>query len=314
MKSKPIQTDQTECYDESGKIISCAGAGQDATHRAGLVWPHPRFVENADTVTDMLTGLIWPQNAGLFEFPLSFDEALEAIEQMNTARMLGFSDWRLPQRDELFSLVSHANINPALPAGNPFSDVFPGYYWTATQCARLPRQAWYVHLGGGRVFKGMKSGSYMVWPVRSNSGHDESGPETGKLKEQTPDRFLADQHGICDQRTGLMWTKDADIGARPVKWTESLKLVDEINRSREYGYPDWRLPNIRELESITDMTRHSPAIAASEIFNNIQSFYWSSTTSVYDPTYAWTLYTEDGNLGVGYKSNPEFHVWCVRNA
>ena len=61
------------------------------------------------------------------------------------------------------------------------------------------------------------------------------------------------------------------------------------------------------------VARHSPAIAASHLFENIQPFYWSATTSVYDPRYAWTLYTEDGNLGVGYKANPEFHVWCVRN-
>ena len=75
---------------------------------------------------------------------------------------------------------------------------------------------------------------------------------------------------------------------------------------------DWRLPNIRELESITDMDRHSPAIAGADLFDNLQPFYWSSTTSVYDLRYAWALYTEDGNLGVGVKANPEFCVWCVR--
>ena len=307
-----IQTDQTQCYDEAGNIIACPGTGQDAAYRAGRVWPNPRFFEKSDTVTDTLTGLMWPQNAGLFEFPLSFNEALDAVEEMNRARMFGLSDWRLPERHELFSLVSHANINPALPADNPFLNVFPGYYWTATHCARFVRQAWYIHLGGGRVVKGMKNSSYMVWPVRRIYEKNQSADGfagSGGLKN----RFTLDRETFFDRCTGLMWAKNADIASGPVRWMDALKTIKAINKNKEYGYTDWRLPNIRELDSMTDMDRHSPAVAGYDRFENIQPFYWSSTTSIYDPAYAWALYTEDGNLGVGYKSNPEFFVWCVRD-
>jgi hypothetical protein len=48
---------------------------------------------------------------------------------------------------------------------HPFDNVFTGYCWTADSCCRLPDQAWYVHLGGGRVHRGMKHGSCLVWPV-----------------------------------------------------------------------------------------------------------------------------------------------------
>ena len=312
MTSGIFQTDQTQCYDDAGNIIACAGTGQDAACQAGTVWPNPRFVENSDTVTDALTGLMWPQNAGLFEFPLSFNEALDAVEEMNRVQMFGVIDWRLPERRELFSLISHANINPALPADNPFSNVFPGYYWTATPCARFVRQAWYVHFGGGRVFKGMKAGSYMVWPVKQVSGRVSSDTRVRK-KKNLQDRFTVGAHTVTDYRTGLMWAKNADIANGPVKWMDALETVREFNKNGVSGFNDWRLPNIRELESITDMDRHSPAIAGCEAFEDIKLFYWSSTTSVYDARYAWTLYTEDGNLGVGYKTNPEFFVWCVRD-
>ncbi len=312
MISGYLQTDQSQCYDDAGNIIACAGTGQDAAYRAARVWPNPRFIENSDTVTDTLTGLMWPKNGGLFEFPLSFDEARDAVAEMNRAQMFGITDWRLPERRELFSLVSHANINPALPSDNPFLNVFPGYYWTATHCARLVRQAWYVHFGGGRVFKGMKTGSYMVWPVKQVSGRFSSDTHARTMKNPQ-DRFTVGPHSVTDQRTGLMWAKNADLANGPVKWSRALETVQKINEKSVSGHTDWRLPNIRELESITDMDRHSPAIAGHDVFEDIKRFYWSSTTSVYDARYAWTLYTEDGNLGVGYKSNPEFFVWCVRD-
>jgi hypothetical protein len=131
--------------------------------------------------------------------------------------------------------------------------------------------------------------------------------------EDSSDICTVGQGTVSDQRTGLMWTKNADLAAGAVKWVDALKIPEAMNREQKFGYADWRLPNIRELESISDMNRHSPAVAGGEAFEDIKPFYWSSTTSVYDPKYAWTLYAEDGNLGVGYKANPEFFVWCVRN-
>jgi hypothetical protein len=55
-----------------------------------------------------------------------------------------------------------------------------------------------------------------------------------------------------------------------------------------------------------DVRHHSPAILRDLARFKIKSGYWSSTTSVYDPRYAWVLYTRDGEVGVGFKRNPEF--------
>jgi len=44
------QTGQEACFNESGAVIPCAGAGQDGEIRAGVVWPAPRFMVNGITL------------------------------------------------------------------------------------------------------------------------------------------------------------------------------------------------------------------------------------------------------------------------
>jgi hypothetical protein len=60
------------------------------------------------------------------------------------------------------------------------------------------------------------------------------------------------------------------------------------------------------------MGTHSPALPQGHPFSNVADAYWSATTSIYDPPYAWTLYLTDGPIGVGHKPQPLFHVWAVR--
>ncbi len=255
-------------------------------------------------VKDFLSGLIWTKNATPAEFPQTWGEALEYVNWMNASCFHGHDDWRLPDRRELFSLISHSRLNPALPAAHPFTNVFAGYYWTSSPSAQWPKQAWYVHLGGGRVFKGMKQGSYLVWPVRQLQTVNPIAPG---------DRFEYSGHLVSDLSTGLMWLRSA-MGSKDVlNWPASLIEVQRLNANRTHGYDDWRLPNIRELESLVALDQHSPSLPESHPFQNIGKGYWSSTTSVYDSSYAWVLYTDDGNVGVGFKVKADFSVWPVRS-
>lgn len=299
-----FQTDQTHCYDTQGEQIQCAGTGQDGDTRAGKPWPVPRFETDRDMVTDRTTGFVWPRDAGLCDFPLFWTDAYEWVDRMNRDRRYGIDTWRLPSRSELFTLVSHARITPAVTGRDQFTNVYNGYYWTGTPCARHTDQAWCVDLAGGRVLKGMTHRSYMVWPV---SGHTSSdGSPHG--------RFDVDALETLDKDTGLSWLRTADAAGATVTWPDALAFVRQMNENGHLGHHDWRLPNIREIASLLDDTRHSPAVFQQAGFQPVRSFYWSATTSVYNPSYAWTLYARDGYIGVGYKPNPEFFIWPVRTA
>lgn len=294
------------------------------------------YVENK-TALDRHTGLMWSLDAALTEFPMTWAEAYNFVHILNRDHYQSYGNWRLPNRRELFSLISHDRMNPALPAGHPFKNVFHGYYWSASTSARLPEQAWYIHFGGAKVYRGMKHASYMVWPVRSVDRQpvnvfftgqqrcfDEQGNTISCNKsslqhsaiqagiEWPKPRFDANGDTVTDILSGLTWTRNASYSNVFINWKDAGYMVQQMNTKRDFGFNDWRIPHIRELESLIDLEMHSPALPADHPFKNNEDFYWSGTTSIYESRYAWALYMKDGAIGVGFKPNPEFFLWPVR--
>jgi hypothetical protein len=161
------ETGQVTCYNTAGTVIACAGTGQDGDLRAGVAWPAPRFTVGAgatlDCVTDNLTGLMWVRSPSTTP-----DTWANALTAANGLTLCGFSDWRLPNVNELESLVNSEVANPAAYLNaQGFSNVQAFYYWSSSSYAGSPANAWFVLLSGGYVFVGDKSNSYYVWPVRA---------------------------------------------------------------------------------------------------------------------------------------------------
>jgi hypothetical protein len=146
----------------------CAGSGQDAEVGHGVAWrPDSRFRLQEGSVLDTATGQYWLRDAGYGEFPRTWEEGLDFIAQMDHEQGLGKSDWRLPNRRELRSLISHQASRPALPEQHPLENLFHDWYWTSSTAAISPAHAWYVDMGGGRMCYGGKDQSFMAWAVRA---------------------------------------------------------------------------------------------------------------------------------------------------
>jgi len=327
-----LQTGQITCHDTTGRGTPCQGSGQDAEFRRGVAWPEPRFEQFKEVVLDCLTGLTWTRNANPAEFPLKWQEALHYISGMNREKAFGYSDWRLPNRRELRSLMSHQTKKPALPEGHPFTNIFLGWYWTSTTSMINPAYAWYIHMEGARMFYGNKEQFSLLWPVRNSvcdilpaTGQKQCYDSRGKriqcegsgqdgefrIGRQWPEpRFEVRDDVVIDRLTALCWSKRADLAGCPVTWSDALAAAERLNQSTK-GKVGWRLPNINELESLVDCGMHSPALLSGHPFECIQDAYWSSTTSMFEPDWAWALYLTKGAIGVGQKRGPHFSVWAV---
>jgi hypothetical protein len=164
------KTGQKKCYDTSGNEIPCSGTGQDGEIQAGVAWPDPRFSVSGDCVTDNLTGLMWTKDANLPNGTKTWQQALDYVAGMNagTYPNHGYTDWRLPNRKELYSLMDFSQYNPPLSSGHPFTNVQASNYWSSTTFAYYyyTDDAWVVYMWDGVVGYNYKPNYRYMWPVR----------------------------------------------------------------------------------------------------------------------------------------------------
>jgi hypothetical protein len=172
------ETGQTSCYDTSiqpvgkkcGLPIGLIPLGQDGAYSTGVVAPSPRFsvAGNGNCQVDNLTGLMWTKNANLAGAATTWQGALDYANSLNISQFCGFSDWRLPNRKELRTLVNYGvGDNGAALDAEGFVDVQIGSYWSSTSAGGS--LAWTVGMRDGSVGTGIKSHKvilYNVWPVR----------------------------------------------------------------------------------------------------------------------------------------------------
>ena len=287
-KYRIVDTGQEKCYGNSKEIVCPRPGrsfyGQDAQYQGFAM----AYRDNGDgTVTDLNTGLMWQKTPDFVKRTLVGAEAY--AESLGLA---GYGDWRLPTIKELFSIVDfRGNIRTRTPYINSY--YFDFEYPNTAEGWRIidaqyrsgnryvgttmlgDRSAFGFNFADGRIksypVAGRRAGRQYVRCVR--------GPAYGK------NDFVDNGDGtITDRATSLMWMK-ADSG-RTMNWREALKYAENL----EYAdYDDWRLPNIKELQSIVDYSRAPDALdpayrsaAIDPVFGLTaeESWFWTSTTHI----------------------------------
>jgi len=304
-------TGQTKCYDNDSEI-TCPQPGepfygQDAQHPC-----NPQSyttLSGGIMVQDNVTGLVWENktdDGSIHDKDNIYiwdDVQSVFIATLNSQNFGGYSDWRLPTIKELYTLVDSSMYLPSINT-TYFPNTVSSYYWSSTTYASSPGSAWLVLFGGGGVvndvFKSEHDG--YVRAVR--------GGQCGSL-----DNFIDNRNStVTNTDTGLMWELKTDDGGNRDKdnvytWEEALSYCENLDLA---GYDDWRLPNINELQSLVDYTKHSPSINTTFFSDTQSSSYWSSTTYALFPNSAWGVYFGDGGVNPYDKSYNGYYVRAVR--
>ena len=131
-------------------------------------------------------------------------------------------------------------------------------------------------------------------------------------------RFIDHGNGtVTDNKTGLMWQKCADgqYGAlcdqgspATYTWQNALQRAKSLNSTSGFAnYADWRMPNIKELYSLVEITCAEPAINLAifpSTINGLEDHYWSSTPMIYTNygQHSRTVTFYDGSTDSRYKT------------
>jgi hypothetical protein len=294
-----VDTNETTFYSNDAIIDAPAEGesfyGQDASYTGN----QPSYTDNGDgTITDNVTGLMWQQDPG---------EKMDwttAVEELDSFELAGYDDWRIPTIKELYSLVQFSgktgtSSDTSIPyidtdyfvfeygdaAGeNRFIDsqILTSTIFDSTTLGGYTTTFGY-NFADGRI-KGYEiTKNFYCYHVRGNTNYGQNlfvdnGDET-----------------ITDEATGLMWMQNDsgyyEAGSNSdgtMDWEEALEWAENATYG---GYDDWRLPNVKELQSIVDYTKspyttNSPAIDdlfyCSPVVNSFgeddYGYYWSGTT------------------------------------
>lgn len=115
-----------------------------------------------NVVTDSASGLMWQDDSDAETIVKTW---IEAINYCEAKELGGYSDWRLPNHNELFHLADKSRSGPAI---SPiFTHVVSDFYWTSTTVASDASYAWVVYFYNGGDGWGDKSNSTYVRCVRS---------------------------------------------------------------------------------------------------------------------------------------------------
>jgi hypothetical protein len=270
-------------------------------------WPVPpatsgTFEAGGGVVTDAVTGLVWQRTVASGQ--LTWQAARGYCAGLAAG---GATDWRLPTRVELMTLVMHDGRSPAID-GSAFPGTPAAAFWSDTPLHCLVSgRAWFLSFDAG--YSGNSQGSELNY-ARCVRAPDVAAPPAGDLPVvgAPPGRFVVDDETAFDRLTGLTWQRQVAPGT--YSWQGAIDYCGDLALG---GSADWRVPDIKELQTIVDDRTCAPAIDATVFPATPGSDdFWSVTDDSSFDANAWTLSALMGDVN-GFAAQTDLHsVRCVR--
>jgi hypothetical protein len=141
--------------------------------------------------------------------------------------------------------------------------------------------------------------------------------KTDSIVQTAPDsRFTNNGDGtVTDMQTGLMWARcrqgfqgavcdtASSVATSTFTWAEALALNSATSDTVILLRTDWRLPNIKELQSLVERSCSNPAINDSVFPNTGNSFFWSASPYAFVTNSAWGVFFSDGSVSTNLRGD-----------
>ncbi|MFP8779715.1 DUF1566 domain-containing protein [Hydrogenophaga sp. RWCD_12] len=272
-------------------------------------------------IKDNVTGLIWEAkttDGGLHDKDKVYTklnnglatDVYPFIAAVNASNLCGFSDWRLPTRDELLGLVDYSSqVAPRAQLANTGIDK----HWTSTLAVGYTQSSYYVDFSYGDSAVYDHSYSHRARLVH---GTVQTGPRS--IVSTVAYGSDAANNTVSDTRSGLQWRRCEEgrtWNGSTCTGTVTSFGTHESALAHAQSKAGWRLPNVKELASLTDLTR-TPASLDTTVFPGDQTnYHWSSTPEMLatSPGYAWAVLFNGGYVTRGTRSGSPFAVRLVRD-
>jgi Protein of unknown function (DUF1566) len=306
-------TGQTRCVFQNS-FISCKGTGQDgefgrdaafdddADGHGGFSFVKlsssgmelPAAATDWSCVRDKVTGLTWEvktDDGGMHDGARIFtnvgdgsaEDTSRLAKDVNAEGLCGFSDWRVPSRLEVQSILNYERRLPLhVFEQRWFPHIRTNYLTTSTPNALNPSNTWWVSFDGRVV----TYADYDYYPKKGVM-LVRSDPADPPLR-----RFVPNGDEVTDTATGLIWKRCSE----GQKWDGSTCIGEvkgySLGRAMQIAHQKgWRVPNLKELSTLIDETKSSPAIDLKVFPSTPVQEYWSSTygASYNQLNFAWRV-------------------------